>query len=535
MGRPESLRYRLFERLRLGLPLAAATLVLWAVEPAWAETPAKAKPALRLPLAELGFPGYPLALVHAGASMATVHLVDATHALFTFSLRSLVPRLPDDPPEDADRLVAAELIDLPTGKVLARTEWHLHDHGRYLWSVGRGVFLQRSGDALHLFAPMQGLAQGDAFRPFELPHAPGHPAYMERSPDGKVLTVEVLLPSAQKQVDEPFTGAVIGSKHKDVAIDFYRLEVNQDVAEPIRMQGAGTVRSPELLHLPLDGDGYLWADNGERGRWTLDFHEFEGKPQSLTQVLSSCPPRMEMLSRSQFLVVSCRGAEDTLTMASYGFDGHENWEEPFNSELQPATVVSAPEAGRFALSRLVAFSGGSPTSGSGPTETTAQEIRIYGTESGDKLLQVQVTPPMRTPENFDFSPDGRTLAVLGSKTLDIYKLPELTERDRKQLAEAQTMTPPEAHGPIALRHISHRIEEEGPVDPAETTVPLPANVQPAAAGSTPAQGGGQMPGVAQPAAGIGKNAGETRRKPPTLLNPGETIGSQPADNSAPKQ
>ena len=127
--------------------------------------------------------------------------------------------------------------------------------------------------------------------------------------------------------------------------------------------------------------------------------------------------------------------------------------------------------------------------------------------------------------------------MLGSKTLDIYKLPELTERDRKQLAEAQTMTPPEAHGAIALRHITHRIEEEGQVDPADTTAPLPASSQPAA-GPASAAGAASAPGVAQPAAATGtgtaKDAGETRRKPPTLLNPGETVGVQPAGNSAPK-
>jgi hypothetical protein len=127
---------------------------------AGATCPAEAppKPAMRLPLNELGFPGYAFSLLHAGASMATVHMLDGSHVLFTYSLRSLVPRLPGDDANDTDREVAAVLVEAPSGKVLARTKWHMHDHGRYLWSVGRGVFVVRSGADLSLLAPLQGLA-----------------------------------------------------------------------------------------------------------------------------------------------------------------------------------------------------------------------------------------------------------------------------------------------------------------------------------------------------------------------------------------
>ena len=48
----------------------------------------------------------------------------------------------------------AVLLELPTGKVLARTTWRLHDHAQYLWNLGHGHFLLRIRDTLTTFAPL---------------------------------------------------------------------------------------------------------------------------------------------------------------------------------------------------------------------------------------------------------------------------------------------------------------------------------------------------------------------------------------------
>ena len=49
-------------------------------------------------------------------------------------------------------MVAAELVELPRAD-LARTDWHMHDHRRYLWRLGRGRFLVRSRNELSLITP----------------------------------------------------------------------------------------------------------------------------------------------------------------------------------------------------------------------------------------------------------------------------------------------------------------------------------------------------------------------------------------------
>ncbi len=505
-------------------------------------------PTLRVPLAELGFPGYQMAMLHAGASIATVHLLDKTHVLVTFGLRSLVPRLPGDDEGDSDRLVAGEVIDLTTGKVLARTEWHLHDHGRYLWSAGQGLFVLRSGQELSLFAPLRGLATGTSFQRVALPHRPGIPQLIESSPDGRILTV-------QMQHPEETTDGAEGDeqpKRKRTTIEFYRLTVDQP-ERPVSLKPAGVVGAPGFLRLALDGDGYLWAEEDHRSVWSVSFNEYEGKPQSLAAVHSLCAPTLRLLSRSQFAAVSCR-SDQSPQLAVYGFDGHENWEEPFGETLQAPTFLTAPTAGRFAFSRLYASSG-SETNGSGGGAPLGEEIRVYQSESGDLLLHVQCDPVARTAENFDLSTDGRTLAVLGSKTLDLYTLPELSARDLKDLAEIEGMRPPEAHGPVVLRRITRPIHEgapeaeetaKGEEDVPATTAVEAAPAAAAAPGTAPAAGSRNVPPAANssaanyPAAGAGSGgagagadpsqaapAGDAPRKPPTLLNPGESPEGKP--------
>ena len=193
------------------------------------------RPALRVPLSKLGFPGYPVSLLHAGASMATIHTLDERHVLFTYSMRSLVPRLAGDDANDTDRQVSAVLVELPSGKVLARTSWRLHDHARYLWNVGRGTFVVRIGSELSVIAPMAGLARGEEpFQRYAVPHRPGFPVLVDGSPDGKLLTIEL------ESQAEPVMGDDDGKKHKHYTLEFYRL-VAEAERGPITIEGAGAV------------------------------------------------------------------------------------------------------------------------------------------------------------------------------------------------------------------------------------------------------------------------------------------------------
>lgn len=574
--------------------VATAALLLTATIPlrSRAATPIEGRPPVpwtEIKLEALGFYGVSRPFLEAGSSMLSVHFLDGEHVLVTHSLRSLVPRrrltaaeaLEVNGGSDVeygkdDRLVGAEVLALPSGKVLARTVWHTHDHGRYLWSLGGGRFLVRVGRELSVIAPLARLGTPDPFLRARLPSRPGALAAVVVSPETEVLTLEtqvrprkerhlVLAPTPEEEEDE--------RRSHEVHLDFYRLHGEGTEASPLRLEGAGSVLAPEPLALPLDSDGFLMIGEGRRGTWPISFHEFGGKAQTIGPVLSSCTPRLQLLSRSQFLVFACQGSEDRLKLQAYGFDGHENWEETLGASTAPAVFAFAADAGRFAISRMTPNYQAAGSNANPSTGGNLQDLRVYQTESGDLLFKMLLAPGFRLPENFDLSADGRLFAVVRGALLDIYELPKASSRDLKDLQEAKNFAPPHASGPIELSALGARASRataaaQATVERNEEAVPgtsasssagasaaaAPARVAEPLNGTGPdptpvADPAGTIPASTQTAADRGSNRaapsaqaaaigaaangpvgadegasgdGDTvRRRPPTLLNPGE--------------
>ena len=504
------------------------------------------RPAVSISLESIGFYGVSRPFLEAGSSMLTVHFLDAEHLLVTHSLRTLVPRRKEAGTENEDgRLVGAEIVSLPSGKVLASTVWHTHDHGRYLWSIGRGRFLVRIGRQLFVIAPLARLNTKEPFQILRFPERTGMPAAVLLSPDGELLTVEtqvrerrptrqVLGPTEEDREDE--------RRAREVVVDFYRLSGEGSEASPLRVALVGAVKSPEPIALPLDGDGYLRIGENRRGQWPVVFHEFAGKAEPIAPVMSSCVPRLQLVSRSQFLAFACQGSEDRQKMESYGFDGHENWEESLATSLAPVSFAFAPEAGRFAMSRLVEGFAPAASATISASSASVQEIRVYQTESGDLLLKMQATPAFKIPENFDLSADGHLFAVVRGSQLEVYELPRQSSRDLKDLADARQFAPPPGSGPIRLGTLvkaEETAEEEKAGNDAEARSTGASAAEPASASDTKANG--SQATDEQPASATVKTsaasqaetsatapsaAGEDpapteHRRPPTLLNPGE--------------
>ncbi len=455
--------------------------------------------------------------------MLTLHYLDSSHLLLTFSLRKLVPRLQGDPETDDDRLVAAEVVDLPSGKVEARTEWHMHDHSRYLWSLGHGRFIVRIGSSLYAVAPLANLSSP---HPFDLSPFPNRGAGLTTilvSPDSELVTVETTVKNSRQTAVN--VGDVDQVVDTHTLIDFYRIHGDGTPASPLVVASAGTVQSPKALFLPVDADGYLWADERGSGHWAMSFDGFAGASAGLGTLDSSCWPRLQMVSPSEFVALSCRGGDDRIKIASFGLDGHETWEESLGDFGAP-TFAFAPTAGRFALSHVSSSGSAAPlvppfggmTAPADPTDTSRQEVRVYQIASGDLLLKAECTPVIKTAENFDLSADGSQLAVVRQGSIAIYKLPPLSQQDRADMEEIAKFAPAAGKGPVSL----HRL-----------TVPVPGRTAarieaPAAAPAAAVAASGDSS-----AADAGAAVAVTPRKPPTLLNPGETAempGKSPKPN-----
>jgi len=470
----------------------------------------KPGPWVQIPLDSLGFPGVSSTFLGAGNSVLTVHFLDSGHLLVTFGLRKLVPRVEQDPEDHEDRLVAGVVVDLPSGKVEAQTEWHMHDHGRYLWSLGKGRFLLRIGEQLYTMAPLKGLAAGDAFARTLFPGRQARPSLVEVSADGGVVTMETVFAESRggpaRVVGDADTATASAMR---AVIDFFRI-AEDDGPAGFEMKPAGSVLSRTLFLVPLDADGYLWANDEGGGNWSVTFDGFGGKTIDLGKIQSTCRPRLQMTSRSEFLAMTCQGSDDRIKMASYGLDGTETWEDPIGNTGAP-TFAFAPAAARFAVSgsstsAVVATAG---VTGLPEDDGPRQEVRVYQNASGDMLLRVECTPAFKTAENFDLSADGLLAAVVRNGAIAVYKLPPLSKRDQQDMAEVASFAPPASAAEVTLKRLAEPVQSEQARRRALT--------QSAGTQNAFATGPGAIPEDVV----VTGEAATAPRKPPTLLKAGE--------------
>lgn len=411
-------------------------------------------PAMRIPLNPIGYqPSLPEFLA-AGSTMATLHYVDGNHILVTFGLRRLMKRDANDPPNDADRTIGAFLLELPSGKVVAKTEWRLHDRGQYLWDLGDGRFLLRVREQLSVIEPAHALRPEDALRERLLLHLTRRIVSITVSAEHDLLTVQTVEQApAVILADAPATAAA----RSPVLVSFYRLHSAEGTLTVI---SSGAVRSAAPLALPLNTGGFLDTVEGTHSRFNFRFNTGNGAPTELGDWDTSCVPHSTFVSRSEFVSFGCRGGPEHQTIAGFNLGGDFMWQQSFYEPHVNPGFVFAPAAGRFALGRTIVSPGTNTFADLTPAEITSQEVRVYQTYNGKIVLRVNCTPAMRAGQNFALSADGMHLAVLRETAvphkakdepaytshqaaIEIYDLPPLSRQDEAAVAAARKLAPPD--------------------------------------------------------------------------------------------
>jgi hypothetical protein len=489
---------------------------------------------LRIPLEPMGYQTLSQEFLLAGSSMLTVDFVDKDHLLITFGVRRLMKREANDPVDDADRTIGAFLVELASGKVLARTEWRVHDRGQYLWNLGRGRFLLRVRDRLTMFAPLASPDPADAFREVPLLRVERHVVAVLVSPDCDLLTVETTKwAMGSGEATEGFS-----ADPAPVQINFYRLI---DTADGLVASEAGTIRTRTAVALPLTTAGLLDVLEGGKNHWLFNFNEHTGKVDELAEFDTSCFPRPTFVGHSEFVAFGCRGDRDKLDFAGFNLKGEAMWQQNFYESYVNPTFAFAPEAGRFALERTLVNGPFDPEMPLLAAFVTAEEVRVYQSYDGKQLFKIDCSPVERAGQNFALSPDGMKLAVVrelqvrhpstkdtpaytqGEVGVEVYALPALSKEDQAAVKDAQDHAPVDTgvRIDVALQRTAGRPAKDAPVpDPAPEAE---AQTAPAAEPKNPAADAGPAPDAGTVTEGDVQPAGP--RKPPTLYGPDD---KQPA-------
>ena len=395
-------------------------------------------PYLSLPLDTLGFDPIPPRQLVGGATMFTVHFVDNAHLLLTFNSHGLIPRINDGVSQEDDRLITALLLELPTGKVLARTTWHTRDRDQYLWPLSHGMFLLRMQTRLTVIAPVRNLGEGDAFREQSFLAMERPIGYISVSPGGDLLTVETVTPPHPESEKDSTLGApqvLHFNTEPTVEIRFYRMLYQANGSEPphLTVQAAGVVAARNLIRVPATSEGFLDMLKESPQTWLFDFQSHAGKRLELSPFDTTCTPSPYFVSRTEFIALGCRGSETHLMLSGFNLRGEQPWIQVLSGQQIAPMMVTAPDAGRFAFSRILVSSSFYDLQNLLPEELSGQEIQVIQHHDGRILLKVQASPIQRTGQNFDLSPDGLSFTVIRNGNLDIFHLPELSKKDAEEV------------------------------------------------------------------------------------------------------
>ena len=507
------------------------------------------RPTTRIPLEDIGFQPLSPRYLLDGSSMLALHYVDATHLLVSFDARRLIPRIPNDPPTDQDHNIDLLLLELPSGRLLARTELLVHDHGQYLWNLGHGEFLLRVRDSFTTFAPLANLVAGKPFTQYPFLHTDRHVVAVILSPEADFLTIESTdpLPLVDPNPEVTgFLGRLNDTREQQsaprVQLNFYRLGLPAEAGQIVpRTAGIAVSRRP--IDLPLTSEGLLNVLDQGHFRWAFDFKSHSGKRLELALFDSTCRPIPFFISPSEFLVFGCRGGTTRQTIAAFNLRGDATWQQVLSGSYIAPSFVFAPVAGRFALGRLIINSASVGVDTLDPSMVLAESVDVIQNDSGKTLFHTECTPAARAGQNFALSPDGMSIAVIREGNVEIYALPQLAPQDKTALQLAEKTAPPTTDAAVDLSEISSRVPVSSSQQDAQDSLSspdsqaTPANQSPVATQtSTPTstQTSTQTPPEssrpASPAASPSTQAStpaetpnqpdpEVRRKPPTLYNP----------------
>ena len=529
---------------RVGAMMAACMMLA-----AGAALARAAEPVARIPLGPLGYQTMVPEFRLAGSSMLRVDFVDADHLLVTFGLRQLMERLPGDPVDDDDRTVGAVVVELPTGKVLAKTQWRLHDRGQYLWGLGHGRFLLRVRDRLTVIAPMAAGGAKDAFREVPLLNIERHIVALMVSANEDLLTVETTQPAAGAETGEASVGAgpsgnlVIHDPAQTdsapVQLNFYRLTSTGAGAEGLLATPAGAIRARTAVELPMTTGGFLDVKEGGKDSWLFNFDAHTGPVSELAEWDTTCFPRATFVGHGEYVAFGCRGSAERQALAGFNLKGEEMWQQNFSDQHTSPSFSFAPAAGRFALGRTVVTAAVDESAPMPESVVSAQEVRVVESYDGRVLFKIDCTPVERAGENFALSADGMRLAVVRETlvhhaatkdydeysereaAVEVYALPALTEKDQAEVKAAEAMAPPLDAGAridLSLERISTPMEGDAAEDAASGMSAVGGDTSALAT----AAAGEQTAPVAAGAAVEGDAGPGVARKRPTLYGPDET-------------
>ena len=304
------------------------------------------------------------------------------------------------------------VVEIATGKEVASADWRMHDHDRYLWPLGKGVFLVRQANVVsRTNASLQLVPYG---------RFPGNTVLIQISPEGSLLVAQTREPEegAQAAPVDSLTSEFLQSTSKPIMVRIVRVSDGQLI-------GKSRARAP--VNLPLNADGFAEVLEGKPDNWVISFAPMTSasnpeKPKPLAELSSTCRPTVSFLNHETMMAVRCTKSRDHSVLA-LDLKGNKLWEHAVENNHIWATIARSEDGSRFAQGTLKVASYFSVSNVPGTSDIQGQFVDVFDTESGKLLMSAPATPVYDAGQNFALSADGKKFAILHDGTIEIYDLP----------------------------------------------------------------------------------------------------------------
>jgi hypothetical protein len=391
------------------------------------------QPAVRIPVQPLGYRPPGRLYLLARYSSSSLDFLDSNHLLLTFRRPRLLVRAQGS--GGLEQVIQADVLELPTGKVVAEDQWLMHDRERYVWRLADNKVLLRVGS--HLYEADSNLHLKPLYE------SPTELEAVDTSPDGKLLVVESELekhtPEEHQRLAEH--AAQVGGQPpaEDVQIRMMRID------EPKLMLSA---RSDAAGELPATVEGFFDHERVKEDMWNVRFHPYE-KPEPtggdiITQFESACEPSEKVLNKQSVLILSCLPGHDDRFVAAYSLDRRKLWDGRWQSNFTWPAFRISQDGASVAISWLaINHSVPATTSSIDDDEVQSQVLSVLDSRTGSLRLAVLLKPIVSAGGNFALSADGNRLAVLNQGAIEVYNLPTPPPPaiERPQSKEGQSNTP----------------------------------------------------------------------------------------------
>lgn len=370
------------------------------------------QPDLRIPVAPLGYIAPSSFYLIARLSSVTLDFVDNDHLLFTFRTPGLMKRLPDASPNDEDQMIRADVIELPTGTVVSKADWRMHDRMRYLWRLINGSFLVRQRSSLFV------MDRSLELKPFISSEMPLESVQI--SPDRSTMAIEAQAKHQDRQTLASISGEFLDPAGDAKAVQVFILHVADRT-----VIARGEVLN--AVEIPLLGDGNLRVISGKQNnKWLIRYVPFKGDSRDLTEVESACHPSEQAVSRDVALIFACPKSGNDHIVSAINLDGKILWQQRWESRYIWPTLQLTQDGSRFAYSSLQVSHPVGIMDPVDETNITHQMVGVFDTQTGQVRLVKNANPILSAGQNYALSPDGLRFAILRDGAIEIYNLPPVS-------------------------------------------------------------------------------------------------------------